>query len=257
MFSLFKCFKLVKLFIYFVNIDGFRLNINNLVKNNINNKNLLVKSMNFNLNKDSLWLSYPVKRNYYSKLQELIPETHKLAKCKVFEEDPLDYRLFFNIFSVKTPFFNGDRLEIVTLIEDKINNKISFVVLDCFTNVIHWDPINGIQYANSKFKKLINNNKYNIEIFNKLDDMKIFHLKSNRGKVRKSVLKSFSVYPNYKCYFKNFVKGYNLKFNEKQIDKKVLLINNYDLNHDIYKSFIKDLEHIFIYTDKMDFKVYL
>ena len=48
--------------------------------------NLNVKSMSFNVNKDSLWLSYPLKRTSFRELSEKIPNTHKLSKCKVFEE---------------------------------------------------------------------------------------------------------------------------------------------------------------------------
>lgn len=232
------------------------ITVNTFDIKNLNVKKLNVKSMNFNLNKDSLWISYPINGKYHFKLNEMIPSTHKLAKCKIFEEDRLDYRLFFNIFEVNTPFFKGDRLEVVTLAQEKTTDDISFVVIDCFTNAMHWDPINGIQKSNCNFDKLINNNKYNIKI-NDNDDNIIFDLKSQKGKVRKSVLKSFSIYPNYKCFFKNFTTGYTLTFNEKQIDKKVLLINNYDLEHNIYKDYIKELEHVFIYTNRMNFKVYL
>jgi hypothetical protein len=224
--------------------------------NSFNVKTPNVKSMNFNLNKDSLWISFPINNNYHSKINELIPNTHTLAKSKIFEEDLLEYRIFFNIFEVNTPFFKGDRLEVVTLAQEKITEDISFVVIDCFTNAMHWDPINGIQQSNCKFDKLINNNKYNIKINNN-KNKPIFDLQSDKGKIRKSVLKSFSIYPNYKCFFKNFTTGYTLTFNEKQIDKKVLLINNYNLEHDIYKDYIKELEHIFIYTNRMNFKVYL
>ena len=219
-------------------------------------KNLNIKSMNFNLNKDSLWISHLINGKFHSKLNNMIPNTHRLAKCKIFEEDSSDYRLFFNVFEVNTPFFKGDRLEIVTLAQDKITNDVSFVVIDCFTNAMHWDPINGIQKSNCNFNKLINNNKYNIKIKDNEDNI-IFDIKSKKGKIRKSVLKSFSIYPNYKCFFKNFTTGYTLTFNEKQIDKKVLLINNYDLKYNIYKDYIKELEHIFIYTDKMNFNVKL
>ena len=36
-----------------------------------------------------------------------------------------------------------------------------------------------------------------------------------------------------------------------------ILINNYDLEHNIYEDYIKELEHVFIYTNRMNFKVYL
>ena len=256
---MFKMFKIFQSFCLLI------LNFRNIESFNIQTPN--VKSMNFNLNEDSLWITFPINHNYYSKLNDLIPSTHTLAKCKIFEEDRLEYRLFFNIFEVNTPFFKGDRLEVVTLAQEKLTDDISFVVIDCFTNAMHWDPINGIQQSNCKFDKLINNNRYNIKIMSnsnsenlnthESNQKTLFDLQSEKGKIRKSVLKSFSIFPNYKCFFKNFTTGYTLTFNEKQIDKKVLLINNYNLEHDIYKDYIKELEHIFIYTNRMNFKVYL
>ena len=53
--------------------------------NSFNIKTPNVKSMNFNLNKDSLWISFPINNNYHSKINELIPNTHTLVKCKIFE----------------------------------------------------------------------------------------------------------------------------------------------------------------------------
>ena len=234
-----------------------------------------ITSMDFNLKKDSLWLSYPLKKTYLNNIDKKIPITHKIAKCKIFEDDIYDYRLFFNVFEVQTPFFNGNRLEVVTLAKNINTNDVSFIILDCFTNVMSWDPIDGIQKANSNFKKLITNSKYNILIEeiskNNNHDNKdnkdnkdkkkknnyIFNLTSFKGKIKKTVLPSFSIDPNYVCYFKNYPKGYKLAFNIKQIDQKVKILKDIKLKHDIYSSYIKDLEHAFIYPQKMNFKVFL
>lgn len=217
--------------------------------------------MQFNLNKDSLWLSFPLKTTSFSDLSNKIPSTHRLTKCKVFEEDKLDYRLFFNFFEVKTGFFNGNRLEIVTIANNKINNKPSFIILDCYTNVISWDPIEGIQNANCKINKKITNTKYNFNLDFKNNDQKLFNnlfnLTSFKTTIRKSVVKEFSIEPNYICYFKNYPKGYNLLFNNNEIDKKVILLKDVNLNQNLYINYIKDLEHAFIYPHKMNFKIFL
>ena len=226
-----------------------------------NNAIINVKSMLFNLNKDSLWLSYPLKTTSFKYLSNKIPSTHRLAKCKVFEEDKLDYRLFFNFFQVKTTFFTGNRLEIVTIANNILNNEPSFVILDCYSNVMSWDPIIGIQKANCKIKKKITNTIYNVNLDLKSKDDKkltnIFKLESFKTKIKKNVLTEFSIDPNYICYFKNYHKGYKLLFNKKQIDKKVTLLKNINLKHDIYTTYIKELEHGFIYPQEMNFKVIL
>lgn len=244
--------------------------------------NLNVKSMSFNVNKDSLWLSYPLKRTSFKELSEKIPETHQLAKCKVFKEDTNDYRLFFNLFQVKTPFFTGNRLEVVTIIKNIKTNQNSFVVLDCFTDAMTWDPINGIQKANCFINKKINNFDYNIIVkkilnpTNKIEKnditnngnnknnnnnanklTKIFNLKSKRSVIQKRPVKEFSVEPNYICYFKNYPIGYNMTFDENQIDKNVILLKDVKLYNNIYKKFVKDLEYVFIYPQVMNFKIFL
>jgi hypothetical protein len=227
-----------------------------------NNKQMInVKSMQFNLNKDSLWLSYPLKTTSFKHLSNKIPSTHRLAKCKVFEEDKPDYRIFFNFFQVKTTFFTGNRLEIVTIANNILNNEPSFVILDCYSNVMSWDPIAGIQKANCIIKKKITNTKYNVNLDFKNEEEKdlsnIFNLESLKTKIKKNVLTEFSIDPNYICYFKNYPKGYNLLFNKKQIDKKVILLKDINLKHDIYTTYIKELEHAFIYPQEMNFKVFL
>lgn len=241
----------------FNNLNKHKINNQNINKQNINNLNL--KSMQFNLNKDSLWLSYPLKYTSFKDFSYKIPSTHRLAKCKIFEEDTLDYRLFFNFFEVKTQFFSGNRLEIVTIANNILNNKPSFIILDCYTNVMSWDPVDGIQKSNCKIKTKNTNTRYDInldlkdECDNKINN--IFKLKSLKTKIRKSVLKEFSINPNYICYFKNHTKGYNLLFNENQINKKVILLKDIKLNHNIYLKYIKELEHAFIYPQEMNFKV--
>lgn len=247
----------------------------------INNiKNFNIKSMQFNLNKDSLWISHPLKRTSFAELSKLIPETHKLTMCKIFENDKPDYRLFYNFFEVRTPFFKGNRLEVVTLAKSTIDQTISFIILDCFTNAMSWDPIDGIRESNSKFQIKNTNSEYNIAInsykyknnnekykdnnnqYKENNEYKddnendyIFNLKSLKSTIQKNVLTDFSINPNRVCYFKNYPVGYKLIFNDNQIDKKVLLLKNVEFETNIYNKYIKELEHVFIYPQIMNFKV--
>jgi hypothetical protein len=245
---------LLIIFSIFINSS---LSFNFIHNKQINAENIInAKSMKFNLYKDSLWLSYPIKINNLKDISSKIPNTHRLSKCKVFKEDKLDYRLFFNFFQVQSSFFTGNRLEIVTIVNNILNGTTSFVIIDCFSDVMSWDPIEGIQKANCKIDKKITNSKYNVKIKTN-NKYEILNLNSFKTKIKKRVLREFSINPNYVCYFKNYKKGYNLVFNEKQIDKKVILLKDVKLNHDIYKNYIKELEYAFIYPQEMNFKVYL
>ena len=218
---------------------------------------LNINSMQFNLNRDSLWITLPIKSTHYGDITRLLPNTVRLTKCKVFHEDNLDYRLFFNFFTVKTSFFTGERLEIVTITKNIETNNVSFVVLDCYTNAITWNPENGIEKANSIITSDITNSKYNLDITQKTDKNNILSLRSYKSKIYKTVSTKFSVDPNYICYFKTHNRGFRLSFNEKEIDKKVLLLKNVQIKNSLYHSFVKEYEHFFIYPNSMNFKVYL
>ena len=93
-----------------------------------------------------------------------------------------------------------------------------------------WDPIDGIQNANCNIDKINTNTKYNILINEKKSEIvkdtvnendennekKFFDLISFKSKIQKTVLKDFSIEPNYLCYFKNYNIGYKLLFNENE-----------------------------------------
>lgn len=223
---------------------------------------LNIKQLQFNVRKDSLWISYPIKHKSYTKLTNMIPKTHRLHKCKIFENDKPKYRLFYNIFEVSTPFFHGTRMEIVTIIQNKKNKETSFVVLDCFTNAMAWNPIDGLKQPNGIFKKKITNRDYCIEMIenikekNKNDKFK-FIITSNKTNNTKLPIRDFTIVPNYFCYFKNYEKAYPLDFNENDINMNVNFLDNIFIDTNIYKEFIKKEEHIFIYPKKMQFKVIL
>ena len=224
---------------------------------------LNIQKLPFNLNKNSLWVSYPVNTNSIQKLNNMIPESHYLYKCKVFEDDLPKYRLFYNIFEVNTPFFHGNRMEVVTLIKNRFTHETSFVVLDCFTDAMAWDPIDGLKQSNAIFKKEnLEKNNYVLSVIKKgvnkkgnKESNKIFSISAEKSKLFKKPLKKFSIESNYLCFFKNHTEGFKLEFDENEIDEPVLLLSNLKINTDVYKDFISNFEYAFIYKNKMKFKV--
>ena len=219
---------------------------------------LQIQKLPFDVKKNSLWVSYPLKQEYLEKINENIPESHLLYKCKVFPNDKEKYRLFFNIFEVETPFFHGNRLEVVSLIKDKHSKETSFVVLDCFTDAMAWDPIDGLKQSNALFKKDINDKNYNLEVINKKEKKEqIFSIYAERSNIFKRPLKKFSVYSNYLCFFKNYSKGFRLEFNETEINCNVEFLKKIKINNKIYNDFLYKYDNIFVYNDNMNFKVFI
>jgi hypothetical protein len=233
--------KLIYIFLLFIN--SFALNINNL---------------NFNLEKNSLMISHILKPSSINKFNLLLPKNQIIQKSKVFSNDKLDYRFYYNIFNVKTKYFNGDRFEVITITKNIKTNKLSFVILDCFTNTITWDPIDNIKSSNVLIYKTFTSNKYDILVKSKsfLNSKSLFKLKSLKSNKYLDTLKEFTITPNYICYFKNYFKPYKLDFNNN-LNLTVQILHNIKFTNNIYNEDIKKTEHFFIYPEPMDFTVNL
>lgn len=245
-------FKILFIISFFLNSSAYKLT------------KLNIQKLPFNLNKNSLWVSYPINTNSIQNINNMIPNSHYLYKCKVFEDDLPKYRLFYNIFEVKTPFFHGNRMEVVTLIKNRFTHETSFVVLDCFTDTMAWDPIDGVKQSNAIFKKenLEKNNyvlsvikKSNIKSNNKKESNKIFSISAEKSKIFKKPLKKFSIQSNYLCFFKNHTEGFKLEFNENEIDVSTNLLKDYKIENNVYSNYIQNIEYAFIYTNNMKFTV--
>lgn len=224
---------------------------------------LKINKLPFNLKENSLWVSYPVNTNSIQNLNNMIPKSHYLYKCKVFEEDLPKYRLFYNIFEVKTPFFHGNRMEVVTLIKNRFTHETSFVVLDCFTDAMAWDPIDGVKQSNAIFKKEnLEKNNYVLSVIKKgvnkkgnKESNKIFSISAEKSKLFKKPLKKFSIESNYLCFFKNHTEGFKLEFDENEIDVTTNLLKDYKIENNVYSNYIQNIDNVFIYTNNMKFTV--
>ena len=217
---------------------------------------LNVDYLNFNLKKNSLMISHILNKNSLNKFNLLLPENQIITKSKVFGNDKLDYRIYYNIFQVNTEFFQGDRFEIITISKNKFTNQLSFVILDCFTNSITWDPLNNIQPSNININKNLHSNKYNLQIkTNKiLNQNLLLKLSSTKSLIYKQTLKDFTITPNYKCFFKNYYKPFYMDFNSN-LNLTVQLLKDVNLINNLYINDIKKTEHFFIYPNSMNFRV--
>ena len=243
---------------YLVNKTMFRLLFLFLLISTQNTSNAFkitkLKKLPFNLKENSLWVSNTVNTKSIKTLNEMIPNSHYLYKCKVFDDDLPKYRLFYNIFEVNTPFFRGNRMEIVALIKNKNTYETSFVVLDCFTDALAWDPIDGIKQSNAIFKKDIKNLNFKITVFDKYRN-NIFKIDSVKSNKIKTPVRKFSIDSNNLCFFKNHTMGFNLEFNENDVDVPVSILKDYKINTNVYTDFINNVEYAFIYKNSMKFNV--
>lgn len=106
----------------------------------IHEKIIAHEPMKFEVQPGSLWTVYPVSDDA-REILDRIPSGSTWADVSIFPgETPRKY-IFFNFFQVKTDYFTGCRLEVVTVIRDK-DGKNRFLILDYFSNAISSDPEN-------------------------------------------------------------------------------------------------------------------
>ena len=205
----------------------------------------------------SLWLAYNVKDPQY--LQTLIPPSLKLSTLKLLSDDvKSEYKLLFNAYDVKSQWMTGHRVDIQTLAVDKITNTPHLVVLDCISNTIQWDPINGITLPNINFardQKKSNTKKYdfNLHVWNGKNRIAIRADRTGKRKIQRR----FAVDANLKCYFGSYDHGFDMDFDHESIMNPVTLLNT----DNIVNTFWNDVKagniptHAFFHEQEMIFDV--
>lgn len=91
----------------------------------------------FHVKNGSTWLAYEITRPEW--VQSKLPPNLELSTISVFQETPKPV-LFFNFFQVESIFFQGHRLEFVTVAKDRKTNQYHFVILDYLSDAISSDP---------------------------------------------------------------------------------------------------------------------
>lgn len=219
----------------------------------------LPKNLDFTVSKYSTWLSFELRKDINIPGYSIVP-------FSLFENNIKKKRILFNIYDVKTRHFNGKRLEIVTIVKplDKITTKDdkliqfdknipkipSFIILDCYTNTMSWDPNNGITRKNA----IIKFQKGNIDI--KTFDKKYlrFISKSNYYQKRQ-ITKDFGINFNERCYFPNTFNYLIASMNETEVMNQVYLMETLGLETNLYSNYISKLECAFFHPEKMSFEV--
>ena len=108
-----------------------------------------MKNINLKIKPYSLWLSYNIINQ--GAIQDMLPPGMSLANIKISDDNECSQpRLLFNCYSIDSFWMKGSRLEIMTVA--KYNQNFHFVVLECITNVLQWDPVNRIRGPNGRIK---------------------------------------------------------------------------------------------------------
>ena len=209
-----------------------------------------MKNIQLTIKPFSLWLSYNIAQPH--KIQEMLPEGMKLAKVKIFEEDKhATHKLMYNCYNLDSFWMKGARLEIMTIA--KKENQLHFVVLDCITNTMQWNPIDGIEGPNGVIRFNYKNEKLNYNVLRQKEFLDFTGIALGLT----NITRDFAVESNYDCYFKNADFPVSLKFNEEQIMEPVRKLRLLNIKNDFWSEFrYKKPSHVFFHEHPMVFKTY-
>lgn len=104
------------------------------------------REISFHVEPYSMWVGYKITNE--SHVQSMIPADLELAAVPIYENLPPEKYLLFNFFRVKSEYFEGFRLEIVTTAKNP-SGHIRFVILDYYSDTISSDPMNPFKRPNA------------------------------------------------------------------------------------------------------------
>jgi hypothetical protein len=209
------------------------------------------QSLPIQVAKHSTWLGFKMKNIH--KMNKLVPPNTEVAPIKILKDSKAEPKLLFNVYEAKSNFFNGKRFEVVTVVRQKKDHrKIHFVVLDCFTNTLSWDPKSGIQLPNVEKSILKMRNKNKIQIDWTCED-EIFLKATGKLQNTRRITKNFAIDANLFCFFQDSLNGVSLQFDEDEVMKDVRLMVNTKVDTNVWDEFRGHLTHAFIHLHKMDF----
>ena len=213
----------------------------------------------------SLWVTYQASN--VQKLSSLLPSNLELASTRTLKSESREYvGLYFNIYRVKAALgMSGWRAEVNAFARDRESSTPHLVVLDCYTDCRTWDPLDGIQGANSRFSSSPNSLKlrsddgrFFFSFASPSDPLPAETAKEERARRAslQEVDRDFVIRANRAVYFKNWTQPFPLDFDEGTVGKPVRLFDECTINTNIWEEYRSGPPiSVFYHPHPMVFKV--
>jgi hypothetical protein len=164
----------------------------------------------------SLWLAYTLKSPH--SIRKLIPEDLELAALPLLQDETSrfpSYKLLFNAYEVDSPWMHGRRVETVAPTVQRKSGEVRLVVLDCLSDTLRWNPIDGVQRPNAYTRAfgLKQGGEISVDVRNRRER---FMVSGRLGRTR-PIDWRFAVEGNRECFFQKYEKAFELSFDESQI----------------------------------------
>lgn len=171
----------------------------------------------------SLWLAYTITSP--SSIQSLLPPSLELSSCPLLKDDVSSFptpKIMFNVYRVDAGLaMQGVRMEVVTLAKHRRNRTMHLVVLDCFTNTLQWNPIDGVQGPNAYCSQTRSDGRASWTVSTSRD---VFKVDATPVELKR-IHRTFAVEANLACYFQDFDTAYTMCFDEKEVMRPVRVLS--------------------------------
>ena len=162
-------------------------------------------------------------------------------------------KIMFNVYRVDAGLaMQGVRMEVVTLAKHRRNRTMHLVVLDCFTNTLQWNPIDGVQGPNAYCSQTRSDGRASWTVSTSRDAFKV----DATPVELKRIDRTFAVEANLACYFQDFDTAYTMCFDEKEMRPvRVLSPSRFFTNTFWHKHRSAIPSHAFCHEHPMHFDV--
>lgn len=205
----------------------------------------------------SLWIAYTITST--SSVQKRLPPQLRLASSALLNEDRAAFptpKLLFNVYRVESEWgMRGMRTEILTLGRHRKTRKLHFVILDCYTDTMQWDPVHGVRPGNACFFRPPHTHddlKYAVGMKNSRDRLVV---RGTRAASR-TLTHKFAIESNLACFFQHAPTAYTMRFNESDVLQPVRDLSPVDITNTLWSDVrSRRPSHVFCHEREMTFDV--
>ena len=216
-----------------------------------------VYAMRMRICPGSLWLAYTLERR--ALVANMLPSGLKLANSALLRADgDRESKLLMNAYRLRSQYMNGHRIDVQVLAQDTLRKTFHLVVLDCYSDTMMWDPINGVKFPNAGGCHLrMQGDLYKVRVAAKNpSSVSLLSVKGTKDSSRVPISWRFSVESNRVCYYANSETKFPMSFDEGKIAEPVHCLLRPQVATSLWSEFRSGAPtHVFIHGDAMDFDV--
>lgn len=204
----------------------------------------------------SLWLAYDIVRP--DAIEALLPAPLTLAPVgTLLEEDGGGQgpKLLFNAFDLTSLWMRGHRVEVQTLATHRRDGTPHLVILDVYSNVRRWNPIEGLGPPNADCVLTSSPRRYALSVAT-TDGSDELSVEGGLAELPSTLCRRFAVDANRECYYAGHAVPFPLSFDDRQILRPVRRLAGGRVRNTLWaQTRAARPSHAFVHGQRMDYQV--